>query len=65
MKLSTTLVSLAIAAGAAARQITIYNHCPFTIWYVPYVQYRVRLVADVVESIGQLYVCTSFAILSV
>lgn len=27
-------VTLALASGAAARRFTVYNNCPFTIWYV-------------------------------
>ena len=34
MKFYVILTSLAIAAGATARSLTVHNACPFTIWWV-------------------------------
>jgi hypothetical protein len=35
--LAALAIAAATATSAAARQITVYNNCPFTIWYV-YIQ---------------------------
>ena len=34
MKALSVIVALALAASATARTFTVYNGCPFTIWYV-------------------------------
>ena len=34
MKSLAIAVNLVFAASAAARTFTVYNQCPFTIWYV-------------------------------
>ena len=34
MKSFTAAAALAFVSGAAARTFTVYNNCPFTIWYV-------------------------------
>ena len=36
MMMTASFAALAIAVtGASARTFTVYNNCPFTIWYVP------------------------------
>ena len=35
MKGLLAAVTLAFVANASARTFTVYNNCPFTIWYVP------------------------------
>lgn len=32
MKFAVIITSIAIAASATARSLTVYNACPFTIW---------------------------------
>ena len=39
MKAASTIVALAAAAVANARTFTVYNGCPFTIWYAYYYFY--------------------------
>ena len=34
MKALSAVVTLAVAATASARTFTVYNQCPFTIWWV-------------------------------
>ncbi len=34
MKSFVAATALAFISGAAARTFTVYNNCPFTIWYV-------------------------------
>lgn len=34
MKASSAVLTFALAAVANARTFTVYNGCPFTIWYV-------------------------------
>ena len=46
--------TVALATGAAARTFTVYNNCPFTIWYV--LPISVRFVPVLTMFPGLLYV---------
>ena len=36
MKAASALLAISLAAVASARTFTVYNGCPFTIWYAVY-----------------------------
>ena len=58
MKSFTAAAALAFVSGAAARTFTVYNNCPYTIWYVVYVvQYLTHSLISHLNNVGLPCVC--------
>lgn len=65
MKGLVTIVALALAGSTAARTFTVFNQCPFTIWYVRVGSAVVHWALTDALCAGLLYVCSPGEIVNI